>query len=262
MDFSKRGRYQLACSKCGASFLRYAAWVRRMGDRPIYCSRTCAAQRPRRGPTMIAQACLQCGKVRQYRKGAGKHKFCSRECAANAHRKHARHERRNVAYRQWQRAVIERDKRCVRCGREELGLHAHHKKSYADHPEVRYDIENGETLCADCHAAEHPGLAYIIRTHRKPCFLKTCSTCTRTFVADGRGRMYCSRRCAGLNTCLSRGGIVTCEGCGKVFLVKPSKKQGERKFCSRMCSLAWFGLSQGGRRAISRSGYGRRQVAL
>ena len=44
--------------------------------------------------------------------------------------------------------------------------HAHHKLSYAEYPKLRYRVSNGETLCVDCHADEHPEIAYFIKSTR------------------------------------------------------------------------------------------------
>jgi 5-methylcytosine-specific restriction endonuclease McrA len=68
--------------------------------------------------------------------------------------------RKSLEYRQWRKAVFERDNwTCRRCGDRngrghEVYLEAHHIKSFADFPELRYDINNGETLCSVCHNKE------------------------------------------------------------------------------------------------------------
>jgi len=62
-----------------------------------------------------------------------------------------------TAYKRWRTAVFDRDNyTCRRCGDDRGGnLHAHHIKKFADFPELRYEVYNGETLCFDCHAKEH-----------------------------------------------------------------------------------------------------------
>jgi len=53
-------------------------------------------------------------------------------------------------YSEWKSRVNVRDNfKCVKCGRD--GKEAHHKKSWKEFPELRFDVSNGETLCLDCH---------------------------------------------------------------------------------------------------------------
>jgi hypothetical protein len=54
----------------------------------------------------------------------------------------------------WARMVKLRDKVCTQCGATE-DLHAHHIKPYKEFPELKYDINNGVTLCAHCHRLHH-----------------------------------------------------------------------------------------------------------
>lgn len=54
----------------------------------------------------------------------------------------------------WSTMVKERDKKCTECG-SVYDLHAHHIKPYKSHPDLRYDVANGITLCADCHRKWH-----------------------------------------------------------------------------------------------------------
>jgi len=64
-------------------------------------------------------------------------------------------------YKAWRRKVFEHDDyRCFGCGAKngETGhrvkLEAHHKYSFAEYPRIRFQVENGLTLCANCHAIE------------------------------------------------------------------------------------------------------------
>jgi 5-methylcytosine-specific restriction endonuclease McrA len=55
-------------------------------------------------------------------------------------------------YRQWRSDVFSRDNwTCQTCGARGVTLEAHHIKSWARFPELRYDINNGATLCKPCH---------------------------------------------------------------------------------------------------------------
>jgi len=54
----------------------------------------------------------------------------------------------------WASLVKHRDGKCVKCS-SVYDLHAHHIKPYAKYPDLRYDLNNGVTLCGDCHRKEH-----------------------------------------------------------------------------------------------------------
>lgn len=71
------------------------------------------------------------------------------------------HERRGLRftnnYKRWRFDVFARDKfTCQKCGDKKGGnLNAHHIKHFADHPEFRFELSNGITLCERCHRQEH-----------------------------------------------------------------------------------------------------------
>lgn len=54
----------------------------------------------------------------------------------------------------WAAMVKHRDGKCVKCGRDH-DLHAHHIKSVKSHPDLRYNTDNGVTLCGVCHRRHH-----------------------------------------------------------------------------------------------------------
>lgn len=60
--------------------------------------------------------------------------------------------RQSKEFRLWREAVFQRDNwTCQDCGVRGTELHPHHKKAFATHPELRFDVDNGQTLCAPCH---------------------------------------------------------------------------------------------------------------
>ena len=144
-----------------------------------YAVKVCAVcgeeYNPERGGTKTCKSCRhgvceQCGKSFQ-RNHLGA-RFCSHECvyesrrgsgeptalANNRGRKprtyYKRHRSKHgcVEDREWRQAVFERDDwTCQECGQKGGRLQADHIKPFATHPELRHDLDNGRTLCVDCH---------------------------------------------------------------------------------------------------------------
>jgi len=53
---------------------------------------------------------------------------------------------------QWRKNVFERDDyTCVLCNKRGGDIVADHIKGFALHPKLRFDLDNGRTLCADCN---------------------------------------------------------------------------------------------------------------
>lgn len=64
--------------------------------------------------------------------------------------------RRSGEYSSWRTAVFERDDyTCVKCGHRGGELNAHHIKPFAKYPDHRLDVDNGITLCKECHKLVH-----------------------------------------------------------------------------------------------------------
>lgn len=72
-----------------------------------------------------------------------------------------RTERATYEYSKWRGSVFDRDCYCCqRCGARNgdgyrVELHAHHIQNWADNISDRYDINNGITLCDNCHYEFH-----------------------------------------------------------------------------------------------------------
>ena len=65
-------------------------------------------------------------------------------------------DRNSPEYREWRDAVFKRDMyACQRCGKIGVRLNAHHIKPWAKYEELRFDVNNGLTLCEGCHKYIH-----------------------------------------------------------------------------------------------------------
>ena len=52
--------------------------------------------------------------------------------------------------------VFERDNfKCQVCGKVGGELNAHHIKEFSEYPELRFEVDNGITLCVNCHKKIH-----------------------------------------------------------------------------------------------------------
>jgi 5-methylcytosine-specific restriction endonuclease McrA len=145
----------IICQSCGTE-----KQVRSMHQvkKQKYCSRACGDKGRVRPPMLVT--CQRCGQQKKVTsKGQAKsQRFCSRECF-NAERDRgltteAERIRRSVPGKRWRVAVFERDDyTCQMCGQRGGILNADHIKPFALHPKLRFDVNNGRTLCVPCHRA-------------------------------------------------------------------------------------------------------------
>jgi 5-methylcytosine-specific restriction endonuclease McrA len=64
--------------------------------------------------------------------------------------------RKSERYKEWRRRVFQRDDyTCRKCGQSGGYLNAHHIKSFAKYKKLRFDVNNGITLCQKCHNKFH-----------------------------------------------------------------------------------------------------------
>ena len=71
-------------------------------------------------------------------------------------------ERKTLCDAKWRNGVFERDNYICKCCSYDKGniLVAHHLDSYDVHADVRYDVDNGITLCKPCHKKFHSTYGY------------------------------------------------------------------------------------------------------
>ncbi len=114
--------------------------------------------------------------------------------------------RKRAECQEWRRQVLERDKfTCQRCGSTELPMQVHHIKSFAEFPELRTDLDNGEAICGDCHANEHG-------TRYSRIALNTCPTCEKRIKSTAK---FC-RECGKAETERKNKAAKVCSGCGGI----------------------------------------------
>jgi len=66
--------------------------------------------------------------------------------------------RKSLEYKLWRKAVFERDNfTCIWCGTKDKTIQADHIQEFSIYPELRFAIDNGRTLCKNCHIKRHWG---------------------------------------------------------------------------------------------------------
>lgn len=77
--------------------------------------------------------------------------------------------RQTSEYKLWREAVFMRDNwTCCGCGVRGGTLQAHHIKPFALFPELRFAIDNGSTLCIECHKKTDTYLKPIVGSIPNP----------------------------------------------------------------------------------------------
>lgn len=93
--------------------------------------------------------CKECG----IKKLSGANNYLYDPSLTDAHREK---KRLFPEYSVWRKQVLSRDNyTCNICGARGQRMHAHHLDSYARNPALRTDVDNGVTLCKECHDAFH-----------------------------------------------------------------------------------------------------------
>lgn len=169
------------CETCGDEFRRKPSANK--GKR-VFCSRDCytVAVKNRPKKSIIDVKCDNCERAFKRSRSSLKGKkniYCSYECSAEGNKKNYSgenshkwnpnksleerlNERKYPEYYEWRRAVYDRDNyTCQVCSDDSGGnLVAHHIFNYSEHEALRIDVNNGITLCSDCHKEFHDTYGY------------------------------------------------------------------------------------------------------
>lgn len=173
------------CKKCNIDFIKKSRESLKFWGTRKYCSHSCANSANLIGTkrcvgrtcwryglkfgksnlnTSTEKKCEYCDSiysVQKYR--VLKSRFCSKSCHYKNMDKGISTEnekiRKSKEYKEWRLSVFKRDDfTCVICNiknKKGMGktieLHADHIKSFAHHKDLRFEIDNGRTLCANCH---------------------------------------------------------------------------------------------------------------
>ena len=72
--------------------------------------------------------------------------------------------RASAKYQIWRNLVFLRDNfTCQKCGETKKFLNAHHKIHVSKDISKIFNVNNGITLCVDCHQLEHPELNLLLK---------------------------------------------------------------------------------------------------
>jgi len=174
------GKINVICSYCKKYFKSYPS------SKSVFCSMECEGKdrtlHPKRKRAGKIVFCNVCNK--QFYLPLciiGKNNYCSLICLysirlgkpnfGNQREKNGQWKggvttvnakiRASLEYTNWRRKVFERDLyKCIWCNikggwnkelKKQIVLNADHIKPFALYPELRFELNNGRTLCEDCH---------------------------------------------------------------------------------------------------------------
>lgn len=149
-DEHKKEKSRTVCQFCGKEF-------NSKGRNRKYCSQECYGKSERKEKFEVE--CDECGSSMKRLKSTieGREKiYCSRACQFESYKSDSPDFTSTKEGIEWRESVFERDDyTCQDCGERGVKLNAHHIKRRATHPELATDVDNGVTLCIECHANRH-----------------------------------------------------------------------------------------------------------
>jgi 5-methylcytosine-specific restriction endonuclease McrA len=151
------------CGICGIPVKRPPSHIARV--KAVYCSRKCQVESQK--TKLLEKKCKYCYKSFLVKPSAVKrYSTCSKECQRKSRQdeknanwkggKTTKKERKKLMsrkeYKEWRLSVFIRDNyTCQTCMKRGGDLEAHHIKPWAQFEDLRYDVNNGQTLCETCH---------------------------------------------------------------------------------------------------------------
>jgi len=165
------------CITCGKEFLRPKDYANQQWENRKHCSLKCYYNVPRSeevrekigkgckrngvgkwmlGKKQSAETRIKKSKKQKLRVAKGIHNFW-KGGIAKVTRTFKSNFQNTIEYRLWRTAVFTRDNyTCVWCGSRKSGnLQADHIQEFILYPELRLAIDNGRTLCKECHYKRH-----------------------------------------------------------------------------------------------------------
>lgn len=73
--------------------------------------------------------------------------------------------RKSNNYQIWKELVYQRDGYKCRLCLNNKKINAHHNRTFSEFPELRFNIDNGITLCKECHSLLHKILNYASKNN-------------------------------------------------------------------------------------------------
>lgn len=145
------------CQQCGNTVKSFPSRPRK------FCSLSCLHKRPSPNKGKKGQLAWNKGMKGMHFSPKTEFKKGGRTIAGENHHnwkggvtKESKKIRLTAPWRNWRRAVFERDDyTCQGCGTKGCNLHPHHIWSFAKYPKYRFEEWNGQTLCRPCHLHLH-----------------------------------------------------------------------------------------------------------
>jgi len=130
------------CQKCGIEYNKRKDSLSQWAGNCIHCGRKLIANNPN---VKEQTSKRHSGEKSNFWKGGITEKHLAVRCSSR--------------YKRWRKSIFERDNyTCVLCGFKfargltgNVRLNADHIKPFSLFPELRFELDNGRTLCVDCH---------------------------------------------------------------------------------------------------------------